>query len=108
MSKNNVYEAARRLHTHTVVFDPDSLDELCVVKAICGKTTKCIARETGLTTSQVQYRIIKAQRAVNAKFRSDFRNGNEMSKLAETAIRKPARAYVRTTVAVKFSGVADR
>lgn len=67
--------AARKLCTHTIVFT-DSTDKLCAVRAMQGRSTKAIAAELGITLSEAQYRIIKAQKSLNTRFRRDYRNGD--------------------------------
>lgn len=57
---DNIQQAARRIHTHTVVFE-SSQDVECACRALLGQTTDAICRETGLSKGQVQYRIHKAQ-----------------------------------------------
>jgi len=71
---NNQEQTALQMRRHTVVFTK-TLDRLVLVRALQGLTTKAIAAETGLSEAQVQYRILKAQRSQNTRFRNDYRSG---------------------------------
>ena len=55
--------------THTVTF-ADVQDAECAARGLLGFTTRAIARETGLSPWQVQYRLSKARIK-----RQDYRNG---------------------------------
>jgi hypothetical protein len=55
---------------HTITFAPQSIEIEVVVRGELGHYTRAISRATGLTESQVQYRLTKA----NVK-RSDYRDG---------------------------------
>lgn len=72
---SKIKKEARKLCTHTIVFT-DHTDKLVAVRAMQGRTTKAIAHELGITESEAQYRITKAQNSMNTRFRSDYRSGN--------------------------------
>ena len=100
---------AERRHTMTVIFDQDSDEELVAIKAKGGKTTKCIARETGLSEAQVQYRVLKSQRQEGKRYRADYRDGQSpLAAIAEQAIFSAARADVQKLVAPAFAPFAAR
>jgi len=69
-----IKKEARRLCTHIIVFT-DVTDKLVAVRAMQGRSTKAIAKELGVTESEAQYRIIKAQKSLKTRFRRDYRNG---------------------------------
>lgn len=105
MTKTKLAKArkeARKMCRHTVVFD-DMVDITVAVRAMQGRTTKAIASEIGISPAMVQYRIIKAQRSVNQKFRSDYRNGTGTVTLAMMrATEKIGVAFVRGRITPKF------
>lgn len=99
---SRIKREARKLCRHTVIFT-DATDILVTVRGLQGRTTKAIAKELGITESQAQYRILKAQKSVGTKFRSDYRNGTgtvaqKMLRITEGIGMK----YVRNTIAPKF------
>lgn len=103
MSKNSILKKAGQLCRHTIVFT-EKTDMLVVVRGMQGRTTKAIARELGITVSQAQYRILKAQRSLNVKFRADYRGGD--GEIAQTMLRATERiglGYVRKEIAPKFT-----
>ncbi len=59
MAKTDIIEKAKRLHTHRVVFTAND-DVECAVRALLGQSTRAISKSTGLSESQVQYRVSKA------------------------------------------------
>ena len=64
---------------HKILFDGRiALDVTVVSMAMLGMTTKAIAKATGLSPSQVSYRIIKAQKAegVDNGYRGAWRSGS--------------------------------
>lgn len=69
-----IEKTARKLCRHKIVFT-DISDVLVAVRAMQGRSTKAIANELGVSETQAQYRIMKAQDALGTKFRSDYRNG---------------------------------
>lgn len=72
---SKIKQEARKLCTHTIVFT-DLTEKMVAVRAMQGRTTKAIAQEFGITESEAQYRILKAQKSVNTRFRADYRNGD--------------------------------
>lgn len=72
-----VAREARKLCRHTICYT-DAQSRLIAARALQGITTKAIADELGITESQVQYAILKAQRSqgVDVRFRRDYRNGD--------------------------------
>ena len=99
-------DAARRLHTHTVVFEKNSLEETVVAMAQIGQSNQEIARSTGLSLAQVQYRISKAQREAHTRWRSEFRNGGGLAHTAILAVMDQARKVVREQVAPAYLPLA--
>lgn len=98
MAKTDTVQKIKRLHTHTVVFEAVN-DVECACLALLGQTTSAIARETGLSESQVQYRVSKA-----GIKRWDFRNGR--STLAREMIERcygSAQKEVEHQIAPKFA-----
>jgi len=71
---SKIEKEARKLCTHTIVFT-DITEKLVAVRAMQGRTTRAIAAEFGLTPSEAQYRIIKAQKSLKTRFRADYRSG---------------------------------
>lgn len=99
---SRIKREARKLCQHTVVFT-DTTDVLVAVRGMQGRTTKAIARELGITESQAQYRILKAQKSMGTRFRADYRGGTggiaaKMLRATETI----GMAVVRKQVAPKF------
>jgi hypothetical protein len=95
MSK--LQKEATRLHTHTVVFDAGD-DVECAVRALLGQTTRAIVAATGLSESQVQYRVSKA--GIN---RWDFRNGKTaLAKKVVEMGRGMASRHVEVEIAPQF------
>lgn len=85
MSKSDkIAKEARKLCTHTIVFT-DFTEKMVAVRAMQGRTTKSIAREFGITESEAQYRIIKAQKSMKTKFRRDYRSGT--GRIAERMLK---------------------
>ena len=74
MSTQKIERQARKLCTHTIVFT-DVTEKWVAVRAMQGRTTKAMASEFGLTPSEAQYRILKAQKSLNTRFRADYRGG---------------------------------
>lgn len=63
---------------HKILFDGRvALDVTVVSMAMMGMSTKAIAQETGLSLSQVSYRILKAQHGegIEKGYRYAWRNG---------------------------------
>ena len=99
---NKIKKEALKLCRHTVILT-DATDILVAVRGMQGRTTKAIAKELGITTSQAQYRILKAQNSLNTRFRADYRNGTgaialQMLKATERIGMK----VIRDDVAPKF------
>jgi hypothetical protein len=95
-------QEARRLCTHTIVFT-DLTEKMCAVRAMQGRTTKAIAHEFRITESEAQYRIIKAQKSMNTRFRRDYRNGD--GKVAQKMLRATEQIGLRVVdheIAPKF------
>jgi len=108
MAKSNskIETEARKLCRHTSVFT-DTTDVRVAVRGMQGRTTKSIARELGLTESQVQYRILKAQKSVATKFRADYRNGDgPIAMQMLKATEKIGMGIVRQQIAPKFVELA--
>lgn len=83
--------------THTVVFSPGK-DEDCVAMALLGFSTIAIASKTGLTQSQVGYRVRKA-----SVKRWDTRHGkSEMANQIWKLVAGRAKAQVKSDIAPKF------
>jgi len=102
MSTTKIEKAARKLCTHTVIFT-DITDKLVAVRAMQGRTTGAIAHEFGLTKSEAQYRITKAQKSLNTRFRADYRNGEgELAAKMLAATTNIARQVVEKQIAPKF------
>ena len=99
---NGVAHEALKMHTHVVIFKRDSEEERVAIKAQAGKTTKAIAREMGMTVSEAQYRILKAQRLMGVRFRAEYRNGGGCADLAERAIAKKASRRIQQHVTPKL------
>ena len=95
-------EAAVRLHTHTVVFKTGSDEDIAVRLALCGQSTQAIMEETGLTESQVIYRLHKARVT-----RALYRNGTgEFARRVLPVITKMAAVEVKEKIAPKFAPFA--
>jgi hypothetical protein len=102
MNATKIAKEARRLCTHTIVFT-DHTEKLAVVRAMQGRTTLAIAEELGLTLSQAQYRILKAQRSLKTHFRSDYRNGeSKLTQKMMCASAAIALGVVENKIAPKF------
>lgn len=94
---------AKRLHTHKVVFTAQD-DVECAIRALLGQSTVAIAAATGLSESQVQYRVSKAR--IN---RWEFRNGQSwMAKQMIRQMRPVASSHVANHIAPQFSHLAER
>ncbi len=91
---------------HKILFDGRiALDVTVVSMAMMGMTTKAIAKATGLTPSQVSYRIIKAQKAegVDDGYRGAWRSGSSPYCQQVKRIMLPKfSAHVRTTLPKMF------
>lgn len=74
MSASTIKKEARKLCRHRIVFT-DISDVLVAVRAMQGRSTKAIAAELGVSETQAQYRVMKAQNSLKTKFRADYRNG---------------------------------
>lgn len=104
---SRIKKEARKFCRHTVVFT-DATDILVAVRGMQGRTTKAIAKELGITESQAQYRILKAQNSMKTKFRSDYRNGNgAVAQLMLQATEKIGMRVIRNEVAPKFTPFAS-
>jgi len=102
MSTSQIDKEARKLCTHTVVFT-DATDVLVAVRGMQGRTTKSIAHELGISESQAQYRIMKAQNSLKTRFRRDYRDGTgEVAKKMLRATEAIGMAVVERKVAPKF------
>lgn len=104
---NKIKRTASKLRTHTVVFT-DVTDILVAVRGMQGRTTKAIAHELGITESQAQYRILKAQKTMSTRFRADYRGGT--GKIAMQMLKATERIgmkIVRQDVAPKFIPLAS-
>lgn len=80
--------------------DPDDLRAVCMAQM--GQSTVAIVRETGLTSCQVQYRLMKS----NTK-RSDYRNGK--SKMAKLILSRmmPSDAVIRGMIKAQIATKGD-
>lgn len=97
---------ARQLRTHTVVYT-DRVDILAAVLAMQGQTTKSIALELGITESQAQYRIKKAQDTLKTRFRSDYRNGvGKFADYVRRTTQRRAQQVVSNQIAPVFAPLA--
>jgi DNA-binding Lrp family transcriptional regulator len=74
MSTTKIEREARKLCRHKIVYT-DISDIMVAVRAMQGRSTKAIAAELGVSETQAQYRVMKAQDSMGTKFRSDYRNG---------------------------------
>lgn len=106
MATDKVNGAAKKLHTHVIVFKKGSEESKVAGMAMFGQTTKEIAKELGITESQAQYRISKSQDQMGIKFRSDFRNGGVMAKKAMKVLMPAAENIIQREVAPKFLPLA--
>jgi hypothetical protein len=101
--KSSKLEAeVKRMHTQTVVFKSNSEEEDVAWLARTGWTTKAIAATIGVSEAQAQYRILKAQRQVGVRFRSEFRNGSPLALKAAKAVEADVRAEIQEKVTPKF------
>jgi hypothetical protein len=103
MRTQTVVEKAKRLHTHTVVFqNPVEVD--CAVRAMLGQTTNAIAQATGLSPFQVMYRIHKA-----GIRRADYRNcTSETAQVCYNVMNTALDKEVRAEITPKFVKYAHR
>jgi hypothetical protein len=103
MDIGTLQHAATKLHTHTVVFKQGSDEDFAARYGLMGQTTKAISRQTGLSESQVQYRLTKA-----GVKRSEFRNGtSKFAKRLLDAGLKMAGREVRNKIAPKFEALSE-
>jgi predicted transcriptional regulator len=108
MSTKELNAQAKMIRTHIVIFQ-DNTEILAAVRAMQGRTTKSIAEELGITESEAQYRITKAQRAMGTFFRRDYRSGlGAFSKFVDKATTQRAREIVAQNVASQFAAYAKR
>ncbi len=106
MNVAKIDRAARKMCRHTIVFN-DAVDALVVARSMQGRSTRAIADEFGLSESQVQYRVMKAQNSLKTKFRADYRTGK--SKVAQQmlhATERLALGVIRKQIAPKFIPLA--
>lgn len=97
-----IEKEARKLCTHTIVFT-DPLSRQAGAMALQGRTTKSIADELGITLSEAQYRINKAQKSKQTRFRADYRNGTgPLAKKMQRATNPIALTYIDREVAPQF------
>lgn len=97
-----IEKQARKLCRHKIVYT-DISDILVASRAIQGRSTRAVATELGISESQAQYRISKAQRRLGVKFRADYRNGTgAVAKRMLKATEQIAMKFVRNEVAPKF------
>lgn len=103
-----IHEQAKRLHTHKVTFTKtDDVD--CAALAMAGWSTKAIASELGISESQAQYRIAKAQKSIDSRFRQEYRGGtSKFAKLAARLLRDKSHRFIATNIAPKFQPHEDR
>ena len=104
---SRIKKEARKLCRHTIIFT-DSTDILVAVRGMQGRTTKAIARELGITESQAQYRILKAQKSMKTKFRADYRGGT--GGIAQQMLKATERigmGVVRNEIAPQFIPLAS-
>jgi hypothetical protein len=105
MAKTTAIEnAGRRLCRHTVCYT-DAQSRMVAARALQGITTKAIAEELGITQSQVQYAILKAQHSlgVDVRFRRDYRNGKgPVAQRMMQSTQKIALQTVSRKIAPKF------
>jgi hypothetical protein len=95
-------QAAGKLHTHTVVFKTGSDEDIAVRLALCGQSTQAIMEETGLSESQVIYRLHKA-----SVTRAAYRNGTgDFARRVLPVITKLAAVVVKENIAPKFAPYA--
>ena len=87
-----IEKTARKLCTHTIVFT-DPTEKRAASLALQGITTKAIAEKLGLTEHEAQYRVNKAQKSLNTRFRRDYRNG--ASPVAQQMLRATERIALR-------------
>lgn len=101
----DIEKQARQMRRHTVVFVGQDAEVAAL--AMMGRTTKSIAKELGLSDSQVQYRIAKAQKTQGTRYRSDYRNGAGVVaiRVQNTCLRFALRQVSRN-VSPKFRGLA--
>lgn len=102
MANNTKSSRNRSLCKHTVVFT-DTIDILVAVRGMQGRTTKAIATELGITESQAQYRVLKAQRSLGTRFRRDYRSGTgQLATAMLRATEKIGIEMVEKKIAPKF------
>ena len=102
-----IQEEAKGRHTHIVIFKSDSEEEDVAVMARVGLTTKAIADATGLSESQAQYRVMKAQKKVGTRFRAEFRNGSPLAMKAVAYVAPEVRAEIQRKVTPHFLPLAS-
>jgi hypothetical protein len=104
MGIDKIQKAARSLHTHTVVFKTGSDEDFAARYGMMGLTTKAIAAKTGLTESQVQYRLGKAK--IKRAGKEGYRNGtNPFAQRVLAVGIKMAKSVVADEIAPRFAGV---
>lgn len=82
---------------HKITF-VDDIDVEVAVRGQLGQYTRAIARETGLTESQVQYRLTKA-----TVKRSEYRDGTSWAaQLAMKQVKGTLATQIRRTLPQKF------
>lgn len=106
--KHNTNGNTHKWHTrHKILFDGRiALDVTVVSMAMMGMSTKAIARETGLTESQVNYRIMKAQHGegIEKGYRYAWRSGTSPYCLAvKDAILPRFGEHVRSALPKLFT-----
>lgn len=107
-TKIQVNGAVLKRHTrHKIVYDGSIVGDIEVVMlAMSGMTTKAIAQETGLSPTQVQYRISKAQRGEGLEigYRAQWRSGSSPWLKQFRRVVQPAMAHhIKTTLPKKFT-----
>ena len=99
---SRIKKEARKLCRHTVIFT-DATDVLVAVRGMQGRTTKAIAHELGITESQAQCRILKAQKSMGTRFRADYRGGSgAVAQQMLKATERIGMGVVRKEIAPKF------
>lgn len=102
MNTLKIDATARKLCTHTVVFT-DAASRRAVAMAMQGMSTKAIAKALGITLSEAQYRISKAQKSMRTRFRQDYRNSSSpLAKQMMQVTEKLALQTVDRDIAPKF------
>lgn len=103
-----IEDRARRLCRHTVVYTAVQ-DIQVAVLALQGRTTKSISKQVGISESMVQYRIMKAQRSMNTRFRADYRGGcGALAVEMSQATYGLAARFVNAKIAPKFIRFAKK